>query len=105
MRKFVRYEVILKMQRGNIMNNDQIQNHLLEKILKEHAFWSYDQQLIKNVPDEVLIEKVLLHLDIEDVQFLFKVFHKNIIKSLEGKGSVAGTYVSWLEQTLCILVF
>ncbi len=58
------------------MNNDQIHKRLLGKLKKHHAFWSYDAAFIKEIPDDVLIEKVLIQLDIDDIQSLFKLFPK-----------------------------
>jgi len=58
------------------MNNDQLHKELIKKLHKEHAFWSYDNDHINEIPDDVLIEKVLLHLDIEDIKVLFKLYPK-----------------------------
>ena len=64
------------------MDNKQLRNKLKKKLIKENAFWSYDKSSIVIIPDDVLIEKVLLHLDIEDVQALFYLFPKNEIKKV-----------------------
>lgn len=61
---------------GRIMNNDQLHSDLIKKLHEEQAFWSYDPDSIKQIPDEVLIEKVLLHLDIDDIKILFLLFPK-----------------------------
>ena len=54
------------------VKNDQLRKGLEKKLHEEKAFWSYDKSSIVIIPDDVLIEKVLLHLDIEDIQILFK---------------------------------
>ena len=64
------------------MDNKQLRNKLKKKLIKENAFWSYDKSSIVVIPDDVLIEKVLLHLDIEDVQALFYLFPKKEIKKV-----------------------
>jgi len=64
------------------VDNKQLRNKLKKKLIKENAFWSYDKSSIVIIPDDVLIEKVLLHLDIEDVQALFYLFPKNEIKKV-----------------------
>ena len=64
------------------MNNKQLRKRLEKKLIKENAFWSYDKSSIVVIPDDVLIEKVLLHLDIEDVQTLFSMFPKKEIKKV-----------------------
>jgi hypothetical protein len=64
------------------VDNKQLRNKLKKKLIKENAFWSYDKSSIVVIPDDVLIEKVLLHLDIEDVQALFYLFPKKEIKKV-----------------------
>jgi len=64
------------------VNNDQLRKGLQHKLIVENAFWSYDKSSIVMIPDDVLIEKVLLHLDIEDVQDLFSLFPKKKIQKV-----------------------
>jgi hypothetical protein len=64
------------------LNSKQIRKRLEKKLIKRNAFWSYDKSSIVIIPDDVLIEKVLLHLDIEDVQALFCLFPKKEIKKV-----------------------
>lgn len=64
------------------MDNKQLRKRLEKNLIKENAFWSYDKSSIVVIPDDVLIEKVLLHLDIEDVQALFSMFPKKEIKKV-----------------------
>jgi hypothetical protein len=64
----------------NIHNKDKLIRDLIKKLYKEHAFWSYDKSSINQIPDNILIEKVLLHLDIEDIKVLFKLYPKIVIK-------------------------
>jgi hypothetical protein len=59
-----------------------LRKQLEKKLREENAFWSYDKSSIEIIPDDVLIEKVLLHLDIEDVQALFYLFPKKDIKKV-----------------------
>jgi len=62
------------------MSNQQIREHLLAMLQKEHAFWSYDVTSVKVMPDESLIEQTLLHLDIDELLLLFQLFPKKMIK-------------------------
>ncbi len=62
------------------MNNQQIHSDLVSKLNKEHVFWSYDNFDFNQINDETLISKVLLHLDIDDILNLFKLFPKRIIQ-------------------------
>ena len=64
------------------MNKNQLRKGLEQKLIEENAFWSYDKSSIVIIPDDVLIEKVLLYLDIEDVQILFLIFPKRKIQKV-----------------------
>jgi hypothetical protein len=69
------------------MANDKkdITKRLLFKHLKkEHAFWSYDPQTVTlaRMGDDFLIEKVLYHLDWEDIMRLFEIYPKAQIKKV-----------------------
>ena len=55
---------------------EQLHKELIKKLHKEHAFWSYDKARLARIPDDILIEKVLLHLDIDDIKILFKLYPK-----------------------------
>jgi hypothetical protein len=62
------------------MSNEKLYDVLLSKLQKEHAFWSYHN--VDHISDEVLIANVLLHLDIEDIISLFKLFPKRTIQKV-----------------------
>lgn len=64
------------------MDNKQLRKKLGKRLIEENAFWSYDKSSIVIIPDDVFIEKVLLHLDIEDVQALFSLFPKKKIQKV-----------------------
>jgi len=53
-----------------------------------HYFNFYRNNWIKNIPDNILIEKVLLYLDIEEIKSLYFIFSKNEIRKV------------WKEQVL-----
>lgn len=62
------------------MLQSPIKNKLLAKLKQEHCFWSYAVENISNIPDDILIEKTLLHLDLEDIDQLFKIYSLRKIK-------------------------
>lgn len=67
------------------MNGVQInmlKQSLLEKLKEQHVFWSYQAQNIQDISDDVLIEKVLIHLDIFEILELKKVYSKNKIRKV-----------------------
>lgn len=53
---------------------------LIERLKQEHCLWSYENDSIKNVPDDVLVELVMLYLDIEDINLLFQLFDYKKVK-------------------------
>ena len=62
------------------MLQSPIKYQLLAKLKQEHCFWSYAVENISNIPDDILIEKTLLHLDLEDIDQLFKIYSLRKIK-------------------------
>ncbi len=51
-----------------------MKSYLIGKLKEGHFLWSYDNDSIHDMPDDVLIELVLLYLDIEEIDILFKIF-------------------------------
>jgi hypothetical protein len=61
---------------------DSIRDILSYKLITANRFWSNDTTDVKQIPDEILIEKTLVYLDIEDINQLFKIFSKKKIKQV-----------------------
>ena len=59
-----------------------IKSELLSKLKQEHCFWSYYEESIKDISDEFLIEKTLLHLDLAEIDLLFKIYPYRTIKQV-----------------------
>ena len=53
---------------------------LFEKLSKKNAFWSYMD--VKEIKDDLIIEKVMLMLDIDDINFLFKIYDKGFVRKV-----------------------
>ena len=64
------------------MSRDVVKQELLAKLKQEHCFWSYNENSIKDIPDDMLIEKTLLHLDLEEINQLFQIFSFKKIKQV-----------------------
>ncbi|GHT16947.1 hypothetical protein FACS189429_0010 [Bacteroidia bacterium] len=49
---------------------------LCKKLINQHCFWSYEPATVnvRTISDEMLIEKTLLYLDLDDINRLFKLF-------------------------------
>jgi len=67
---------------------ERIRRKLEKMLISQKVFWSYDIDHNREIPDEALIENVLLHLDIDEIQLLFKIFDRKKIKNV------------WLERIL-----
>ena len=63
-------------------NKKNIREQLIQELLKMHIFWSYKEPQPDSIHDDILIEKTLIHLDIEDINKLFFLFPKAKIKSI-----------------------
>lgn len=64
----------------------QTYDDILKKLKAEHCFWSYSDNSVKDVPDDILIEKTLVHLDLPEIDSLFLLFPYKKVKKV------------WLEQ-------
>ena len=60
------------------INKDK--QHLIERLKQEHALWSYRQDAINDVPDDILIELVMIHLDLDDIELLFTMYPYQRVK-------------------------
>lgn len=57
-----------------IVNQEtDIREYLIDKLKEEHCFWSYDNDSINDIPDEMLVELVMIHLDLPEINLLFKL--------------------------------
>lgn len=59
---------------------------LQKKLKAENCFWSYSEDSVKDIPNDILIEKTLVHLDLPEINTLFQIFPYRQIKKV------------WLEQ-------
>jgi hypothetical protein len=76
------FQLVQQMQWEKKTENENLYKSLINKLHKENAFWSYDTSKIDQISDDALIEKVLLHLDIDDIQILFKLYPATKIKKV-----------------------
>jgi hypothetical protein len=88
------------------MKSNDIQNQLLSKLISNHRFWSFDMQKSVDIPDELLIEKTLIHLDIEDINLLFQAYPPKKIKQVWLERLVIqGDYYASLNRLLAWMYF
>ena len=54
---------------------------LIEKLKEENRFWSYVPGFADcDVPDEIIIEKTLVYLDLDEIKVLFELYGKQKVK-------------------------
>jgi hypothetical protein len=61
---------------------DILKAKLAGKLISNRVFWSYADVKADNISDEILIEKVLIYLDIDDINSLFLIYPYNIIRAI-----------------------
>ena len=84
-------------------NVPDIKKTLLQKLKNDRVFWSYNPASIteNTITDEVLIEKTLIYLDIEDIDLLFLHYKPNYVKKVWRKKMVCqGDYLFTLNRFL-----
>lgn len=83
------FRVAREMQWDENRGPERARLNLEKKLRKLNVFWSYNLPSNLDIPDEVLIEKVLLYLDIDEIRTLFSLFEKKTIKKV------------WIDRILC----
>lgn len=64
------------------MTQPQAKQQLIGLLKNEQCFWSYSPDSIDNISDDILIEKVLLYLDIPEIDQLFKIYPYKKVKQV-----------------------
>ena len=89
-----------------LMKNRSEKTHLVRRLKDQKPFWSYDMQDVAEVPDEILIEKTLLYLDIDEINLLFRLFPVRKIKQVWlNRLVVQGEYYGRLNKFLAWMYF
>jgi hypothetical protein len=71
------------------MQNQELKLYLIKRLKQANAFWSYNVEAIKDVPDNLLVELVMLHLDLDDIDKLFELYSFKKVKDAWIKNLVA----------------
>ena len=56
------------------MQKNELKQYLIDRLSEANAFWSYTQDSIQDVPDDLLVELTMLYLDLEDIDRLFDLY-------------------------------
>ena len=62
------------------MQKSELKPYLIERLKQVNAFWSYRLDAITDVPDSIVVELVMLHLDLEDIDKLFELYSYRQVK-------------------------
>ena len=62
------------------MTATEIRSNLLKRLKQENCLWSYNNDSIQSVPDDMLVELVMLYLDIDDINQLFCIMTRQEVK-------------------------
>lgn len=57
-------------------------SYLLKKLKAENCLWSYDVASIDSLPDDLLIELTLIHLDLDEINLLFEIYSSSKVKKV-----------------------
>jgi hypothetical protein len=76
------FRIACEMQWEEARKPEMVRLRLEKKLRKLNVFWSYDLSDNHDIPDDVLIEKTLIYLDIDDLKALFSLFGKQHIKKI-----------------------
>lgn len=78
---------------------------LIDKLINEHAFWSYKVNNAYAIKDETLIEGVLLHLDIEDIIKLYHLYPKKKLMEVWKKKLIPNEHYYSLNRFYAFWLF
>ena len=85
---------------------EELRKDLFEKLIRARAFWSYDEVSTETLPDELLIEKVFVHLDMDDIAKLFELYPKRFIQKVWRENmAVQGEYLFDLNVMIALYFF
>lgn len=99
---------LLKMQTQNSVQNykRQLKNELAEQLFRANAFWSYANVSADNIPDEELIEKTFIYLDMKDISKLFELYSRDYIRKVwREKMAIQGDYLFNLNVMIALYYF
>jgi hypothetical protein len=88
------------------MMNNRIKKELGRKLIDYNRFWSNKINDAENIPDDILIEKALIYLDIEEINQLFKLYPYGKIKQVWlNRLVIQGDHYKMLNRLLAWMYF
>ena len=99
---------LLKMQQEDAVAayRAKVKSSLFAKLKSANAFWSYSQVKEGDVSDEDLVEKTLIHLDMDDISRLFELFTLKFVRKVwEERMACQGEYMEQLNMMIAQYYF
>ena len=82
------------------------QEVLISKLIKNKRFWSFKMSKNTTISDDILIEKTLIYLDIEDINLLFSIYpYKKIKQVWLERIAIQGSFFVRLNRFLAWMYF
>ncbi len=79
---------------------------ILQKLKAMNCFWSYSEDSVEDVPDDILIEKSLLYLDLPEIDAIFQLYpYKKVKKVWMERMIPQGDYLYTLNKFLAWYYF
>jgi plasmid maintenance system antidote protein VapI len=100
-------ELLKKQAADSIRKYKQkIKNELIERLSAVNAFWSYADVSKEDIPDDELIEKVFIQLDLADIAKLFELYQRDYIRKIwKEKMVIQGDYLFDLNVMIALYYF
>lgn len=100
--ELMKMQAILAVQK----RKQSIRNLLCEKLIAKNAFWSYEVKSYDSIPDEEIIEKCFIILDMDDIDLMFEIFpRKRIFQVWREKMAIQGEYMQMLNIMIAMYYF
>jgi superfamily I DNA and/or RNA helicase len=79
---------------------------LRQKLIEQNRLWSFDVSQESSMPDDILIEKTLIYLDIDDINKLFTIYPFKKVKEVwRERLVIQGDYFKRLNRLLAWMYF
>jgi len=82
------------------------QELLILKLVSKNRFWTFDLSKGAVISDDILIEKTLIYLDIDDINLLFELYpYKKIKQVWLERIAIQGAFFAQLNKLLAWMYF
>ena len=99
---------LLKMQtQQSIQHYKQgLKKELAQQLIRVNAFWSYANISAESIPNEELIERVFIYLDMQDIAKLFELYSWDYLRRVwRSRLAVQGDYLFNLNVMIALYYF